>query len=366
MGAVLPSNLISDIEHAIASRSSETGAMLRQITDLFLVHAGHYSGDQLSVYDDVLEMLVDKVEVGARAELAQRLAPVAEPPADTMRALALDDAVEVAEPVLSQSPALDDDTLSEVATTKGWGHLVAIATRLELSETVSDKLIASDNKKVLTTLVNNSGAKISSAGFGVLVKKSANDDWLSECVASRKDIPENHFRELVSKASTIVRHRLMTHNPELYEIIQETLPAPPPAAPVAESKAPLPTKDYRTAELVVRSKPLTEASVAEYAGKKQVEEIVVAIALISGFDVAEIERLFLKAWSSPVAVIIKAIGFHLSTIDLIYAARLAPGEVTRSDLVQTKAEFIALRRATAERIMRFFRTRRAADFAEAG
>ena len=60
MGAVLPSNLISDIEHAIASRSSETGAMLRQITDLFLVHAGHYSGDQLSVYDDVLEMLVDK------------------------------------------------------------------------------------------------------------------------------------------------------------------------------------------------------------------------------------------------------------------------------------------------------------------
>ena len=113
------------------------------------------------------------------------------------------------------------------------GHLLAIATRLEVSETVSDKLIASDNKQVLTALVNNTGAKISNSGFGELVKKSAGDDLLSECVASRKDIPEHHFRDLISKASDIVRHRLMTHT-ELYEVIQETLPdvgARAPAAP---------------------------------------------------------------------------------------------------------------------------------------
>jgi hypothetical protein len=46
---------------------------------------------------------------------------------------------------------------------------------------------------------------------------------------------------------------------------------------------------------------------------------------------------------------------------LIYAARLGPGEVPRNDFIQAKAEFIALRRTTAERIMRFFRTRRAAN-----
>ncbi len=362
--AVAVSNLISDIEHAIASRSGETGAMLHRITELFLVHAGHYSDDQLSVYDDVLEMLIDKVEVDARAQLARRLAPVADPPAQTIRALAQDDALEVAEPVLSQSPALDDDTLCEVATTKGWGHLVAIAARLEVSETVSDKLIASDNKKVLTTLANNAGAKISNDGFGALVQKSVGDDWLSECVAARKDIPEHHFRDLVSKASNIVRHRLMTHHPELCEMIQETLPNM--RQPASEQKLPPATKDYRTAELVVRSKPLNEASVIEFAKKKQLEEVIVAIALISGFSVGEIERLFLNVWSSPVAVILKAIGFHLSTIDLIYNCRLANGEVSRGDLVQSKAEFIALRRATAERIMRFFRTRRAADFAGAG
>ena len=114
-------DLISDIEQAIAGRSSQTGAMLQRITELFLIHAGHYSTDQLSVYDDVLEMLIDKVEVSARAALAQRLAPLADPPAQAIRKLARDNAIEVAEPVLAQSPALDDDTLSEIATTKGWG-----------------------------------------------------------------------------------------------------------------------------------------------------------------------------------------------------------------------------------------------------
>jgi len=358
---VLPSNLVSDIEHAIASRSSQTGAMLHRITELFLLHAGHYSDDQLNVYGDVLQMLIDKVETSARAELARRLAPVADPPAQTIRTLALDDAIEVAEPVLSQSPALDDDTLCEVASSKGWGHLVAIATRLEVSETVSDKLIASDNKQVLTTLVNNSGAKISNAGFGALVRKSIGDDLLSECVAARKDIPEQHFRELITKASSIVRHRLMVRNPELCEIIQETLPGERSPDVGTEGKPPAPSKDYRTAELVVRSRPLNETSVIEFARRKQFEEVIVAIALLSEFEIGEIERLFLGAWSSPVAVILKAIGFHLSTIDLIYNARLGPGEVAHDDLIQSKAEFIALRRPTAERIMRFFHTRRVAN-----
>lgn len=361
---MLPNNFISDIEQAVAGRSSETGAMLHRITELFLVHAGHYSSDQLGVYDDVLELLIDKVEVNARAELAQRLAPLENPPAQTIRALALDDAIEVAEPVLAQSPALSDEILSECADTKGWGHLTAIATRLELSETVSDKLIASDNKKVLVTLANNSGAKISSAGFSVLVQKSAGDDLLSECVAARKDIPEEHFRALIAKASNIVRHRLMTRNPELCEIIQETLPLAAPSPPGNGPRAPLPSKDYRTAELMVRSKPLTEASVIEFARKRRIEEVIVSIALQANFEIGEVERLFLSTWSSPIAIILKAIGFHLSTIDLIYAARLAPGEAAHDDLIQTKAEFIALRRTTAERIMRFFHTRRAADFSE--
>lgn len=354
---MLPNNLISDLEEAIVTRSDKTGAMLHRITDLFLLNAGHYSADQLHVYDDVLEMLIARVEVAARANLSRRLAPVDGAPAKTVRSLALDCAIEVAEPILAQSNALDDDTLTHCIAINGQEHLLAIATRNKLSEMISDHLVTKGDKKVLGTLASNPGAVISDPSFGMLVQKSAGDDWLSECIAARKDIPKHCFRELISKASEIVRQRLMTVNPELSEIIQEILPD---IAPSTSNNVPGPCTDYRTAELVVKSQPLTEATVVEFAKAKKCKEIFVAISQLSGLSTTEIERLFMDTWSSPVAVILKAIGFHLATVDAIYRSRLSSSEVAHNDLIQIKAEFIALRRPTAERIMRFFCARQAA------
>ena len=357
---MLSQNLISDLENAVATRSAETGAMLRRVTDLFLINAGHYSADQLELYDGILKVLIAAVEVSARAELAQRLAAVDSAPVGTIRTLALDGAIEVAEPVLAQSNALDDETLTHCITINGQEHLLAIATRNKLSEIVSDQLVTKGNIKVLRTLASNPGAAISDLGFRVLVKKSVDDDWLSERVARRIDIPERHLRELISKASDVVRQRLMADIPELSETIKDILPKGTPATGDGAGLS----KDYRTAELVVKSQPLTEAVVNEFVKAKKLEEIIVAIAQLSGLSATEIERLFMGSWSSPVAVIFKAIGFRLATVDAIYRMRLSNGQVAHDDLTQIKAEFIALRRPTAERIMRFYSARKAAKLSE--
>ncbi len=350
---MLTQNLISDLENAVATRSAETGTILRRVTDLFLINAGHYTADQLELYDGILQVLIAAVEVSARAELAERLAPVDGVPANTIRTLALDDAIEVAEPVLAQSNALGDDVLTHCITIKGQEHLLAIATRTKLSETVTDQLVTRGDIKVLRTVASNPGAAISDLGFGILVKKSAEDDWLSDRVARRIDIPEHHLRELISKASDVVRQKLTADIPELGEIIKEILPD---SAPAMGSD-----KDYRTAELVVSSKPLSEAVVYEFAKEQKLEEIIVSISRLSGLPAIEIQRLFIGTWSSPVAVILKAVGFRLATVEAIYRSRLSSGEVIRDDLIQTKAEFIALSRPTAERIVRFYRARKAAN-----
>jgi uncharacterized protein (DUF2336 family) len=350
---VLTQNLISDVENAVATRSAEVGTMLRRVTDLFLVHTGHYTADQLELYDGILQVLIAAVEVSARAELAERLAPVDRAPTNTIRTLALDDAIEVAEPVLAQSNVLGDDVLSHCITIKGQEHLLAIATRTKLSETITDQLVTRGDIKVLRTVASNPGAAISDLGFGILVKKSTEDDWLSERVARRIDIPEHHLCELISKASEVVRQRLTTDIPELSELIKEILPG---SAPATGSD-----KDYRTAELVVSSKPLSEAVVYEFAKAKKLEEIIVSISRLSGLPANEIQRLFIGTWSSPVAVILKAIGFRLATVEAIYRSRSSDAEVIRDDLLQTKAEFIALRRPTAERIVRFYCARKATN-----
>jgi uncharacterized protein (DUF2336 family) len=208
-------NLISDLERALTTCSAEAGAMLNQLTELFLMNVEQYSADQLDLYDDVFDELVKKVEVAARVRLAQRLASIDGAPTKTIRSLALDDAIEVAEPVLSQSNALDDDTLARCISLKGQEHLLAIATRDKISETISSQLIAKGGRKVVGTPVGNPGAVISDLSFGILVEKSAEDDWLSECIAGREDIPQHYPRELLSKASEIVRQRLITAHPEL-------------------------------------------------------------------------------------------------------------------------------------------------------
>jgi hypothetical protein len=329
--------------------------MLHQLTEIFLVNVGHYSADQLDVYDGVLNELVKKVEVAARVKLALRLASIDGAPIQTIRSLALDDAIEVAEPVLSQSNALDDDTLARCITLKGQEYLLAIATRDKISETISSQLIERGDRRVLGTLAGNAGATISDPSFGILVQRSANDDWLLECIAGRKDIPQHHLRKLLSKASEIVQQRLMAAHPELSDTIREMFPSPA----TASKDKPVQSIDYKAAERIVRSREITEETVKEFARENKVGEILVSIAQLSNLSVDEIGSLFMGTWTSPVAVIFKAIGFHLSTLEMIYRSRLSDGEQVRADLLRTKAEFIAIRRPTAERIVRYFYAKRA-------
>lgn len=348
------SNLVSDLEKALSARSAEASEMLNQITDLFLQRVGHYSSEQLDVYDGVLNELVARVEIAARIKLAQRLATIDGAPIKTIRSLALDDEIEVAEPVLSQSNALSDDTLAHCIITKGQKHRHAIATRKMISEAVSGELITRGDRIVLGTLVCNQGAAISIAAFDTLVRKGADDNWLLECIAGRKDVPAHHLRELLSRASEVVRKRLVTVHPELRGVIEEIFPLHGTAGRFTSS-----TTDYRAAEEIVKSRELTEAVVNEFAVAKKRAEMLVSISRLSGLSVYEIERLFVGRWTSPVAIILKSIGFQLRTVETIYRSLLADHQGVESDLTQTKAEFIAIRRPTAERIVRHFYAKRA-------
>ena len=72
-----PDSIIAELEDAVRSGSSEKRVnILRQVTNLFLHDAERLSEDQVKVFDDVLCILVARVESRARAELSARLAPI--------------------------------------------------------------------------------------------------------------------------------------------------------------------------------------------------------------------------------------------------------------------------------------------------
>ena len=104
--------LQATLTHGTVARRVEA---LRRVTDLFLGGAVDYSDEQVALFDDVFKCLIDHMEVSARALLANRLARIDNAPRETIRTLAFDDVIEVAGPVLSNSPSLNDDMLIEAA-----------------------------------------------------------------------------------------------------------------------------------------------------------------------------------------------------------------------------------------------------------
>src|SRR5262245_11789186 len=176
-------NLLNRVEDAISSGSlGRRSEMLRHVTDLFVLGAPQCSDDDVALFDTVFARLATEIERSARALLAVRLAPIPNAPPNTIRALAFDDAIEVAGPVLTQSERLDETALVENASTKGQGHLLAISRRRVLSEAVTDALVEFGDRQVVLSTAENPGARFSEAGFAKLVKRSDGDDPLALCV----------------------------------------------------------------------------------------------------------------------------------------------------------------------------------------
>src|SRR3974390_1640463 len=203
--------LQATLAHGTVARRVET---LRRVTDLFINGAVDFSNEQISLFDDVFRCLTDHIETSAKVLLSKRLAPINTAPPRTIRALAFDDLIEVAAPVLSQSERLDDETLIETARNKSQAHLMAISVRRVLSGAVTDVLVLRGNDEVIQSTVKNPGAEFSERGFTRLVDRAEGDDKLATCLAICPTIPRHLYLKLLAKASATVRERLEAANPQ--------------------------------------------------------------------------------------------------------------------------------------------------------
>src|SRR6202165_4613699 len=213
--AATSENLLDELQttlaHGTVARRIET---LRRVTDLFLSGAVDYSDEHVDLFDDVFQCRINHIETPAKALLANRLAPIDTAPPLTIRALAFDDLIEVAAPVLSRSERLGDAALIETARNKSQAHLMAISTRRALSDAVTDVLVLRGNDEVIHSTVNNPGAEFSERGFTRLVNRAEGDDDLATCLGMRPTIPRHLYLKLLAKASVTVRERLEAANPQ--------------------------------------------------------------------------------------------------------------------------------------------------------
>src|SRR6202158_1615420 len=249
--AATSENLLDELQttlaHGTVARRVET---LRRVTDLFINGAVDYSNEQVGLFDDVFQCMMQHVETSAKALLANRLAQIDTAPPLTIRALAFDDLIEVAAPVLSQSERLDDDALIETARNKSQAHLMAISIRKVLSGAVTDVLVLRGNDEVIHSTVNNPGAEFSERGFTRLVHRAEGDDDLATCLGLRPTIPRHLYLKLLAKASVTVRERLEAANPQQARDVPTAVQA---AARLARNAPSAITRETAIAHALVRS-----------------------------------------------------------------------------------------------------------------
>ena len=127
----------------LARDRSRTGRaiLVDAVGDLITAPESAFSERETALMNDILQKLVQEVETSVRQALAERLANSGQAPRDLIVQLANDE-IEVARPVLLNSPLLDEPTLIEIVRNRSREHQLAIALRSSIGEPVSDALIA--------------------------------------------------------------------------------------------------------------------------------------------------------------------------------------------------------------------------------
>jgi len=358
-------SLIAELESAIQSGSKDKRIdTLRRITDLFVADADRLNDQQIDVFDDLLGHLIKRIEGKALAELSDRLGPLNNAPIEVVRRLARDDNIEVAKPILTQSPRLSDNDLIDIASTKTQAHLLAISGRPKIAAGVTDVLLQRGDRQVMHQLARNSGANFSENGFATLVSHSERDEQLAEMVGLRLDIPLSLFRQLLLRATEAVRSRLLAlAGPESREQIQRVLTA---ISEGAEHEAALQSEhDYAEAEARVRAMQtagkLSEASFLEFAQAGRFAEIVVALSQLCGAPPKLIENLLQSEHREAFLVPCKTAGLEWPTVRAILTCRGSGRTMSSQDIEAARADYFKLSRTSAGRVLRFWRVRQSAS-----
>lgn len=361
-------SIADEVEAAIAAGSAERCAeTIERVTALFMVSAGGYSDEQIELFGDVFERLVNTIElraigeVSARialAELSSQLAPVAQAPVNVIRRLARNDEISVAGPVLTESPRLSDDDLVEIARSKGEKHLLAIAGRWWLQEVVSDSLLARRFPSVSRKVVNNPGARVSAAGFTLLVAQAASDPELAVATGIRADLPAELRARLVRGATEAVRTRLLSRAPSyLFEEIRAAIAAAASGVERTLSRE----RDFTMAKALVahlkKDGKLDAGALANFAAQKRYEETVAALAELSKSSIEIVRPLMQSLRSDGILVPCKVAGLDWQTVRAVLDCRFSTGVTAETEAANLRRQYANLTAENAHRLLNLWKVR---------
>jgi uncharacterized protein (DUF2336 family) len=352
-------SLIDEAQEAQPSEAANRAVRaLSRVTDLFVAGAGHYSTQQIEMFDEIFKTFVSVIELKVRARLASHLATNSDAPEALIQAFAFDDDIAVAGPVLKQSTSLSESRLLIVCATKSQSHLYAIAQRQSISELVTDILIERGERDVVHAVAKNSGARISDSGFNGLVSRATDDAELALHVGSRRDIPRHHLVILLETASAEVCEKIIAVNSQLVEAVKGAVTEVVDELGLEiRNLSPDHAKAKRKVRRLKYWRELGEGKVHAAARAQDFEQAALALSILARCPIEVAERAVLDENSGAVQVVAKAAGCSWATAKSLLLMRTAGRRLSKSDLDQARENFERLDTQTAQRVLEFQKLR---------
>ena len=192
----------------------------------------------------------------------------------------------------------------------------------------------------------------------MLVKRSAADDALAMQVGTRRDVPRQHFLQLLEQASSAVRTRLAAENPSAGSAVDGVLTEVVGGIRNETRKV---SSDYANAltkvQATKKSGRLGEAEVYKYAREGRFEETVVAMSVLCGVEIDVVERALQDRGHDIVLILAKIAEFSTTGAKAILLLKSAERGMSAQDLDSALRSYEKLQLDTARRVLGFYHTR---------
>lgn len=361
--SVAPSGVEGSRLHDLVRLASEPSsearrALLRELTEHFF-GAPDRSAAEDDLYASVLASLSDDMELAVRAELATRFAARADAPRALIRRMAHDEA-EVAAPVLSASPVLTDEDLMGVAASKGQAHLRAISSRPDVSEAVSDAIVARADDQTLGTLLRNDGARLSRSASETAVERAKANAELHAATVERRGLPADLLNDMYFVVEARLRQQILERNAGMDPVLLESALAAGRAR-IAADDGTLPA-DYADSLAYVEelraAQQLTPQVLARFLRSSSRTSFLIALAQLSDIDFHTARQIVERRELDALAVVCKAADLDRALF-LTYAVVILSDDGDAIAKAHGYARLYAeLTRDAALRTLRFWRMRR--------
>jgi uncharacterized protein (DUF2336 family) len=358
--------LIEELESTLRHGSgAQRAEILQRVAQLFLANSDSYGVEHVAVFDDIMGRLIERIERQALVRLSTQLAPIDNAPPNVVQRLARDDDIAVSRPVLGQSPVLSDDFLVEIARSKSQQHLEAIASRPHVAERVTDVLVERGDAAVTRKVACNAGARFSRRAILQVADRAGNDGALAELVVGRTDVPPDVFHHLLTRATEVVRQRLLkTAAPEMRMRINQTLAQI--SGEVAKA-APAPSSSgagHSAATLAHQDAQRLKFQLAEFARGGQQAQTIETLAALSKLPLETVRGVLRAEAEDGVLILCKAVGISWPDVKQVLTVMNTKSGRDPHEAKFAFERYYNLSEETALRVIRFVKSCKAVSKAD--